>query len=57
MDVDLSPYLNLLDEGEEPLIEIEEEAALHDRVFEEGSEVETVARLLQALTGLKMFLW
>ena len=57
MDVDLSPYLNEHDENGEPVLDPEIEGLLVERVFEEGSEVATVARLIQTLGGLKMFLW
>ncbi|KAL7417608.1 hypothetical protein BDY24DRAFT_95565 [Mrakia frigida] len=57
MDVDLSPYLNEHDENGEPVMGPDFEGVLVEKVFEEGSEVEMVARLLKALVGLKMFLW
>lgn len=61
MDVDLSPYLNRSDEHGEPLLD---EAGLGpdgmplpEPEFADDSEVGTVARLLNACTNLKMFLW
>jgi len=57
MDVDLSPYLNEHDKNGDPVLDPEIEGLLLEREFEAGSEVATVARLLKALVGLKMFLW